>query len=82
MAHGIGERLRRACALATALAASVATPAFAQVVVLPTDQAVPSAPQPPVQATITLPVIKHDEGAEYPAQALTDGVKETVTVIL
>jgi TonB family protein len=41
------------------------------------------APPPPVAApVITAPVLKKDEGAAYPAQAITDKVKDPVTVVL
>ncbi len=40
----------------------------------------PSPPPPP--AVITLPVVKKDEGAAYPSQAITDKVKDPVTVDL
>ncbi len=45
----------------------------------PKDQ--PPAPPAPAAPTITLPVLKKDEGASYPASALADGVRETVTVV-
>jgi TonB family protein len=38
------------------------------------------APAPPPAPVITPPVLKTDEGALYPAQALKDGVAQTVTV--
>lgn len=81
MSLGIGERFRRIGlrAGACALVLLAAQPARAQRVVAPTEAA--PAPPPPA-ATITLPVIKHDEGAEYPARALKDGVKDAVTVSL
>ena len=40
------------------------------------------APPPPVAPTITVPVVKKDEGAAYPPQAITDKVKDPVTIDL
>ena len=39
-------------------------------------------PPPPPPATITPPAVKKDEGAAYPAQAITDKVKDPVTIDL
>lgn len=39
-------------------------------------------PPPPAPPTITAPVVKKDEGASYPPQAITDKVRESVTVDL
>ena len=60
---------------------SVAVPrgASGAVIVPPKEEPAPPAP-PPV--TLVPPVLKTDEGAEYPAQALKDGVKGSVTVVL
>lgn len=59
--------------------------AFAQpggaVVTQPKDEPAPP-PQPPPAPTITPPAIKSDQGAVYPAQAVTDKVTDTVTVVL
>ena len=44
----------------------------------PKDDGAPPAPPP----NIVLPSIKKDEGAPYPEQALKDGVRDTVTVVL
>ncbi len=46
----------------------------------PKDSGAPA--QPPAPPTIVLPELKSDPGAAYPKQALVDGVKEPVTVIL
>lgn len=40
------------------------------------------APPPPPAPTIVLPVLKSDPGAAYPKQALDDGVRDPVTVVL
>ncbi|CAN5924837.1 hypothetical protein BH11MYX4_BH11MYX4_38530 [soil metagenome] len=69
-----------ACA---ALAASWPTVAQAQPggsVAKPQDPPAPAPAPPP--AVITPPVVKKDEGATYPAQALADKVKESVTVVV
>ncbi len=42
----------------------------------------PPAPAPPPPPVITLPVVKKDEGAAYPTQAIADKVKDPVTVDL
>ncbi|MDB5219683.1 MAG: TonB family protein / TonB-dependent receptor, partial [Myxococcaceae bacterium] len=47
----------------------------------PAEEPAP-APPPPVAPTITVPVVKKDEGAAYPAQAITDKVKDPVTIDL
>ncbi|MEA2750313.1 MAG: hypothetical protein QOI41_4456, partial [Myxococcales bacterium] len=47
----------------------------------PAEEPAP-APPPPVAPTITVPVVKKDEGATYPAQAITDKVKDPVTIDL
>ena len=47
----------------------------------PAEEPAP-APPPPPPATITVPVVKKDEGAAYPAQAITDKVKDPVTIDL
>ncbi|MCL2776720.1 MAG: TonB family protein [Polyangiaceae bacterium] len=39
-------------------------------------------PAPPLTPTITMPVLKKDEGAVYPAQAIKDKVRDPVTVML
>ena len=49
-------------------------------VVRPADPPEPAPAPPP--AVITPPVVKKDEGATYPAQALTDKVKDPVTVVV
>jgi TonB family protein len=41
-----------------------------------------SQPPPPPPPSVKLPVVKHDEGAEYPKQALQDGVRADVKVAL
>ncbi|CAN5560014.1 TonB-dependent receptor [soil metagenome] len=46
----------------------------------PKDSGAPAVPPP--APVIVLPVLKSDPGAAYPKQALDDGVKETVTVVL
>jgi TonB family protein len=46
----------------------------------PKDSGAPAQPPPP--PTIVLPVLKSDPGAAYPKQALEDGVREPVTVVL
>ena len=45
-------------------------------------QDAPDPPPPPPPAVITPPVVKKDEGATYPAQALADKVKDSVTVVV
>jgi len=67
----------------TALGASWPTSAQAQPggsVAKPQDPAPP--PPPPTQTVITSPVVKKDDGATYPAQALADKVKGSVTVVV
>jgi hypothetical protein len=61
--------------LATTLSASLSEPAWAQ------DQAVPSQGAPS-QPALTMPVIKKNEGAVYPKQALDEGIYDTVEVPL
>src|SRR4051812_28090540 len=46
----------------------------------PTDA--PAKPQPAAPAVIVPPVVKKDEGAKYPKQALDDKVNERVEIIL
>lgn len=80
------RRLRHAAVLLGVLTAPTAS--FAQygggqgsAVVEKKDDA-PPPPPPPAAPTITLPVLKHDDGAAYPTSALMDGVRETVTVVV
>lgn len=73
-------------AFATLGSIAFASPAFAQPgggVRQPTEPA-PGAqqPAPPAPPVITPPSIKQDDGAEYPAQAITDKVKDPVEVVL
>jgi TonB family protein len=48
----------------------------------PADSAQPPAPPAPAPVTLTPPKLLKDEGAEYPAAALKDGIKEPVTVVI
>src|SRR4051812_660011 len=58
---------------------SVPRGASGAVIVPPKDE---PAPPPPAAPVITPPKITKDEGAQYPAQALKDGVKEAVSVVV
>ena len=83
-----GRRRRRSALTALVVCASLgasfwSAEAGAQpggAVLQPKEQ--PPAPAPAPPAVITSPVVKKDEGATYPAQALADKVKETVTVVV
>jgi TonB family protein len=71
--------------VATMAGAVVAWPGDAQAqpggsIAKPAEQ--PPAPAPAPPPVITLPVVKKDEGAAYPSQAIADKVKDPVTVDL
>jgi TonB family protein len=65
--------------------AVVASPRDAQAqpggaVTKPAEEVAPA--PPPAAPTITMPVVKKDEGASYPPQAIADKVKDPVTIEL
>ena len=56
---------------------SIPSGASGAVLVKPKDQ---GAPPPPAAPVLTPPIVKKDEGALFPEQALKDGITESVTV--
>lgn len=82
--HGRLPRYALAVAVATGLTLGLPAAAVAQpsgsLVTTPREEAAP--PPPPAPASIVMPVLKKDEGAAYPEQAIADKIRETVSVVL
>ncbi len=74
-----GGTIALACAILLAARASQAQPGGS--VTQPREQPEQPAPPPPAP-TLTPPVLKKDEGAQYPDQAVRDKVKDPVEVVL
>ncbi|HWL89197.1 MAG TPA: TonB family protein, partial [Polyangiaceae bacterium] len=50
--------------------------------IVPAPSASDAPPPPPAAPQVTPPVMLKDEGAQYPASALKDGITQPVTVVL
>ena len=61
-------------------APSIPRGASGAVIVPPKDE--PATPSPPAAPVVTPPIITKDDGAQYPTQALKDGVKDPIVVVV